>query len=105
MKFFLENKNIQFFSNFYTGNMGKKRGLSVVERAKIVTLNEERYSERQKKLKFSKTAIHQAIVRFLNFGRFQDLYGSGRPRVTSQKYDHLMKRIYSGLVPKHYTLH
>ena len=61
--------------------MGKKRGLSVAERAKIVTLNEEGYSERQisKKLKFSKTAIHSAIVKFQNFGSFQDLHSSGRP--------------------------
>ena len=46
-----------------------------------------------KKLRFSKTAIHQAIVRFRNFGSFQDLYWSGRPRITSQKDDHLMKRM------------
>ena len=34
--------------------MGQKRGLSVVERAKIVTLNEDEDSEQQisKKLKF-----------------------------------------------------
>ena len=44
--------------------MGKMRGLTVAERAKSVALNEEGYSERQisKKLKFSKIAIHQAIV-------------------------------------------
>ena len=75
--------------------MGKKRGLSVAERAKIVTFNEEGYSERQisKKLKFSKTAIHQAIVKFQNFGSFQDLHRSERPRVTSQRDDHLIKRM------------
>ena len=67
--------------------MVKKRGLSVVERVKIVTLNEEGYSESQKskKMKFSKTAICQPIVRFQNFRSFQDLYRSGRPRVTPKK--------------------
>ena len=38
-----------------------------------------------KKPKFSKTAIHQATDRFRNFRSFQDLYRSGRPKVTSQK--------------------
>ena len=53
---FLEAKNIRFYSNFCAGNMGKKRELLVAERTKIVTLNEESYSERQvlKKLKRSK---------------------------------------------------
>ena len=69
--------------------------LSIVEREKFVTLNEEGYSERQipKKLKFSETAIHQAIVRFRNFGSFQDLYWSRRPRITFQKDNHVMKRM------------
>ena len=75
--------------------MGKKRGLSVAKRAKIVTLNKEGYSEQQisKKLKFSKTAIHQVIAKFQNFGSFQDLHRSRRSRVTSQKNDHLIKRM------------
>ena len=41
----LEAKNNQFFSNFKAENMSKIRGLSVAGRAKIVTLNEEGYSE------------------------------------------------------------
>ena len=75
--------------------MGKKRGLSVAERSKIVTLHEEGYSERQilNRVKFSKTAVHQAIVKFRNCGSFQDLHRSGRPRVTSQRDDHLIKRM------------
>ena len=75
--------------------MGKKSRLLVVERAKIVTLNEERYSEMQisKKLKFNKTAIHQGIVRFRNFGSFQDFYRHGKLWVVSQKDDHRMKRM------------
>ena len=50
--------------------MGKTRRLSVAERAKIVTLNEEGYSERKiskKRLKFSGTAIHQTIAKFWEF--------------------------------------
>jgi len=41
-----------------------KRGLSGVDRSKIIILHEEWYSERQisDKLKFSKTAIHQTII-------------------------------------------
>ena len=48
--------------------MGKKRGLSVAERSKIVTLHEEGYSQRQisNRVKFSKTAVYQAIVKFRN---------------------------------------
>ena len=53
--------------------MGKKRGLSVAVRSKIVTLHEEGYSERQisNRVKFSKTAVHQAIVKFRNLGVFK----------------------------------
>ena len=60
--------------------MGKKRGLSVVERAKIATLNEE-------------GVLRKANIKKTDFGSFQDLYRSGRPKVTSQKDDHLMMRM------------
>jgi len=36
------------------------------------------------KLKFSKTAIHQAVARFKTFVSFLDLNRSGRPKVASQ---------------------
>ena len=73
--------------------MGEMRRLSLAERAKSVVLNKEGNSERQisKKLKFSETAIHQAIVKFRNFGSFQDLHTSGRPKVTSRRDEHLIK--------------
>ena len=63
--------------------MGKMRGLSVAETAKSIALNEEEYSERQisKKLKFSKTAIYQVIVKFRNFGNFQDCTDQEDPRL------------------------
>jgi len=52
--------------------MDKKRRL-VVERPNIVTLYEEKYSERQisEKLMFSKTAILVAVVRSKKFSSFQ----------------------------------
>ena len=81
MKFFFWNQNIQFFSNFIAGNTGKKRGLSVIERENIFALSEEEYSEKRisKKLKFSKTAIYQEIVRFSNFKRFRICTGLEDP--------------------------
>ena len=65
-------KLIQFYSNFSDGKMGEMRGLSAAERAKNVALNDEGYSERQisKKLKFSKTAMYEANVKFQNFESF-----------------------------------
>ena len=62
-------------------------------KAKSVALNKEGYFERQisMKLKFSKTAIYQAIVKFRNFRSFQDLNRSGKSKVTSQRDDHLIK--------------
>ena len=47
VKFFFGSKSIQLFSNLNAGNVGKKTELSVVGKAKIVTLNEEKYSGRQ----------------------------------------------------------
>ena len=41
VKFCFGKQNIHFFSIFNVGNTGKKSGLSVVQRTKIVTLNEE----------------------------------------------------------------
>ena len=66
VRFSFGSKNIHFFSKFNAENMGKNRGLSVVERTKIVTVNEERVFRKAniKKPKFSKIIIHQAIFRF-----------------------------------------
>ena len=44
-------------------------------------------------LKFSKTEIHQAIVRLKTFGSFQDFHMAGRPKVTSQRDDYMIKRM------------
>jgi len=66
-----------------------------VDRSKIIILHEEGYSERQisDTLKFIKTAIQQAVARFKTFGSFQDLSRTGRPKVTSQRDDHLIKKM------------
>ena len=75
--------------------MGKKSSLSDNKRAKIVTLFNEGYSERQISVKVSccKTTVHTAIVNFKTSGSFRDKKRCGRPRKTSLRDDHLIKRI------------
>ena len=51
----LEAQNVQFYSNFSAGNMGKNRRLSITKRAKIVTLNEE--DSLLRKTNFKRTKI------------------------------------------------
>ena len=62
--------------------MGKKSSLTEVLRAQIVTLHGEGYTERDisAKLRYSKTAVHNAIVKFNTDGTFRDSKRSGRPR-------------------------
>ena len=69
-----------------------------LDRANIVILHDERYSERQisDKPKFSKTAIHQAVARFKTFGSFQDLSRNGRPKVTNRRNDQMIKNVVAG---------
>jgi len=45
------------------------------------------------KLKFSKTLIHQAVARLTMFDSFQDLSSTGRPKVTSQRDDHIAMKM------------
>jgi len=45
------------------------------------------------KLKFSKTVIHQAIARFKTFGSCQDLNRTGRPKATSQRGNHMIRKM------------
>ena len=75
--------------------MGRKKLLSEVQRGQIVALHEEGLSERKiaAKLKVSKTAVHQSIKKFKQFGSYKDLHRSGRPKKTTIRDDHLMKRI------------
>ena len=62
--------------------MGRKSSLTEVQRARIVLLNQEGYSERQisKAEKCSKTAVHNALAKFKNSGSYSDNKRSGRPR-------------------------
>jgi len=91
----LETKNNQNDCKFCFCQHGQKRGFSVVERSKIVALHDERCSERSlsEKQKFSKTAVHQAMARFKTFGSFQELSRAGRPKVTSQRDEHIIKMV------------
>ena len=75
--------------------MGRKTALSEVERAQIVILHKEGLSEREitKRISRSKTAVHQAIMRFKNFGSYKDKKRSGRSRKTTPRDDHLIWRI------------
>ena len=57
---------------FFSNSAVEKRGLSALQRSKAGTLREEwALRKMPEKLKFSKTAIHQAIARFKKFGSFQ----------------------------------
>ena len=60
-----------------------------------MSLHQEGYSERaiSEKLKFSKTAIHNAIVKFFNSGSYSDSKRSGRPRKMTPREDNAIKRI------------
>jgi transposase len=77
--------------------MGKKASLSDVQRAQIVTLHKEGYSERKIAVKIccSKTAVHTAISKFENEGSYSDKKRTGRPRKTTKRDDNLMKLIVS----------
>jgi len=74
--------------------MGKKRSLSEAQRAQIVILRQERYTERtiSEHLTVSKTAVHQAVVKFTNCGSYSDCKRSGHPRKTTRQDDNLIKR-------------
>jgi len=74
--------------------MGKKRSLSEAQRAQIVILRQEGYTERaiSERLAVSKTAVYQAVVKFKNCGSYSDCKRSGRPRKTTRQDDILIKR-------------
>jgi len=74
--------------------MGKKGSLSEAQRAQIVILRQEGYTERaiSERLSVSKTAVHQAVVKFKNCGSYSDCTRSGRPRKTTRRNDILIER-------------
>ena len=75
--------------------MGRKSSLTETQRARIVLLNQEGYSERQisKGEKCSKTAVHNALAIFKNFGSYSDNKRSGRPRKTTARDDRPIRRV------------
>jgi len=74
--------------------MGKKRSLSETQRAQFMILRQEGYTERsiRERLAFSKTAVHQAVVKFKNCGSYSGCKRSGRPWKTTRQDDVLIKR-------------
>ena len=77
--------------------MGKKKkaSLSEVKHAQIVILHKEGQSECliSENVECSKTAVHQAIVKFKICGSYVDTKRSGRPRKTTPRDDHLIQRV------------
>ena len=69
--------------------------LSEVQRALIVALHKEGYSERliSEKMKCSKSAAHNAVVKFQNTGSYFTGKKSGRPRKTTPRDDPVIRRI------------
>ena len=67
--------------------MGKKKFLSKVQRAQIVALHDQNLSERQisAQMGCSKTAVHQAIVKYQQHGSYTDKKRTGRLHVTTAR--------------------
>ena len=60
-----------------------------------MVLHEEGYSERaiSQKIKKSKNAVHNAIIKFRNTGTYSTTQKPGRPRKTTARDDHAIQRI------------
>ena len=83
--------------------MGKKSSLSDVQCAQIklslftrkdILISERSISER---IKRSKNAVHNAVVKFKKTGTFSDAKRSGRPRKSTPRGDHIIRRTAVGL--------
>ena len=88
-------KNIALFINNHNHFIiGKKTSLLEIATSQIVILHKEELSERtiSSRMECSKSAVNNAIVNFKNFGIYGDKKRSGRPRVTSPREDHLIRR-------------
>ena len=66
-----------------------------VQRSQIVVLQRQGISERDisQKIGCSKTAVHQAIVKFKNFSTYADVKRSGRPPKATPRDDHMIRRM------------
>ena len=87
--------NCQIVIEVKLKKMGKNVPLSEVERAQIVALHKEGHSEQliSQKMKKSKTAVHNAMAKFRNTGTYTTAKKSGRPRKTTPRDDHAIRRI------------
>ena len=83
-----------FSALFSCLRMGKKRSLSEAQRAQIVILRQEGYTECaiSERLAVSKTAVYQAVVKFKNCGSYSDCKRSGCPQKTTWRDNILIKR-------------
>ena len=74
--------------------MDKKLSLSDVQRAQIVALYKEGYSERSisERIKRSKNAVHNAVLKFKKTGTYSDAKRSGCPRKSTPRDDHIIRR-------------
>ena len=79
----------------WSQKLGRKSSLTEVQRARIVLLNQEGYSERQisKAKKCSKTTVLNALAKFKNSGSYSDNKRSGRPQKTTARDDRLIRRV------------
>ena len=75
--------------------MGKKQSFSTEKPAQIVSLSSLKISvcQIEKNLKVSRTAVHNAIIKYQNEGTFKGRKRSGRPRVTSSREERLMRKV------------
>ena len=76
-------------------NWAKNVPLSEVQRAQIAALHKEGYSERSisEKMKCSKSAVHNAVVKFKNTGCYSTRKKFGRPRKTTPRDDAIIHKI------------
>ena len=74
--------------------MGKKQSVNTKNRPQIVTLSNLKFSVRQiaKKMKISKTAVHNAIMKYQNEGVFIDRKRSGQSKVNTSREKRLMRK-------------
>ena len=65
-----------------------------VQRAQIVALYKEGYSERSisERIKRSKNAVHNAVLKFKKTGTYSDAKRSGRPQKSTPRDDHIIRR-------------
>ena len=73
---------------------GKKPSLSDIQCAQIVAFYKEGYSERliSERIKKSKNAVHNAVVKFKETGTYSDTKRSDRPRKSTPRDHHIIRR-------------